>query len=64
MFKSRKLDSKAFVYGEINGNEKSTSNGSKGKFKILTSLLSTNTIQKNFCFKVRLVRMINIKTKE
>ena len=34
MFKSSKLDSKAFVYGEINRNEKSTSNESKEKFKI------------------------------
>ena len=31
---------------------------------ILTSLVCTNKIQKNFCFKVRLVRMISIKTKE
>ena len=31
---------------------------------ILTSLVSTNKIQKNFCFEVRLVRMINTKTKE
>ena len=29
---------------------------------ILTSLVSTYKIQKNFCFKVRLVRMINTKT--
>ena len=31
---------------------------------ILTSLVSTNKIQKNFCFKVRLVRTISIKTEE
>ena len=31
---------------------------------ILTSLVSTNKIQKNFCFKARLVRVISIKTKE
>ena len=31
---------------------------------VLTSLSSTNKIQKNFCFKVRLVRMISSKTKE
>ena len=31
---------------------------------ILTSLVSMNKIQKNFCSKVRLVRMISIKTKE
>ena len=31
---------------------------------ILTSLVFTNKIQKNFCFKVRLVRTISIKTKE
>ena len=30
----------------------------------LTSLVCTNKIQKNFCFKVRLVRIINIKTNE
>ena len=30
---------------------------------ILTSLVSTNKIQKNSCFKVRLVRMINTETK-
>ena len=31
---------------------------------ILASLVCTNKIQKNFCFKVRLVRMISIKTEE
>ena len=31
---------------------------------ILTSLVCTNKIQKNFYFKVRLVRMISTKTKE
>ena len=31
---------------------------------ILTSLVSTNKIQKYSCFKVRLVRMINTKTKK
>ena len=31
---------------------------------ILTSLVSTNKIQKNFCVKVRLVRTISIKTEE
>ena len=31
---------------------------------ILTSLVSTNKIQKNFCVKVRLVRTISIKTEQ
>ena len=31
---------------------------------ILTSLVSTNKMQNNFCFKVRLTRMISTKTKE
>ena len=31
---------------------------------ILTSLVCTNKIQKNFCFKVRLVRMISTETEE
>jgi len=31
---------------------------------ILTSLVCTNKIQKNFCFKVRLVWTISIKTEE